>query len=50
MSLNGTYNKVRILKIVWDLFPIQNGVKHRGALWPLLISFTLEYVSKKVQK
>jgi hypothetical protein len=30
-------------------FPIQNGLKQEGALSPLLFSFSLEYVIRKIQ-
>jgi hypothetical protein len=33
-----------------DSFPIQNGLKQRDALSPLLFNFALEYANRKVQK
>jgi hypothetical protein len=37
-----TYSKVRIGKHISDSFAIQNGLKQRDALWPLLLNFALE--------
>jgi hypothetical protein len=31
-------------------YPIQNGLKQAGALSPLLFSFALEYIIKKIQE
>jgi hypothetical protein len=50
MCLNETYNKVRIGKHLSDSFPIQNGLKQRDALSPLLFNFALAYAIKKVQE
>jgi hypothetical protein len=33
-----------------DKFPIQNGLKQRDALSPLLFNFALKYVIRKVQE
>jgi hypothetical protein len=40
MCLNETYSKVKHLS---DNFPIQNGLKQRDALMPLILNFALEY-------
>jgi hypothetical protein len=48
--LNETYNKVRIGKLLFDKFPIQNGLKHGDALSPLLFNFALEHAVRKVQE
>jgi hypothetical protein len=48
MCLNETYSKVRIGKHLPDNFPIQNGLKQRDALSPLLLNFALEYAIRKV--
>jgi hypothetical protein len=48
--LNETYSKVRIGKLLYDKFPIQNGLKQGNALSPLLFTFALEYAIRKVQK
>jgi hypothetical protein len=50
MCLNETYNKVRIGKHLSDNLPIQNGLKQRDALSPLLYNFALEYAIRKVQE
>jgi hypothetical protein len=50
MCLNETYSKVRIGKLLYDKFPIQNGLKQGDALLPLLFSFSLEYAIRKVQE
>jgi hypothetical protein len=50
MCLNETYSKVRVGKLLSDKFPIQNGLKQRDALSPLLFNFTLEYAIRKVQE
>jgi hypothetical protein len=50
MCLNETYSKVCIGKLLSDEFPIQNGLKQRDALSPLLFNLTLEYAIRKVQE
>jgi hypothetical protein len=50
MCLNETYSKVRIGKHLSDSFPIQNGLKQRDALSPLLFNFALEYALRKAQE
>jgi hypothetical protein len=50
VCLNETYIKVRIGKHLYDRCPIQNGLKQRDALSPLLFNFALEYAIKKAQK
>jgi hypothetical protein len=50
MCLNETYSKVRIGKHLSDSFPIQNALKQRDALSPLLFNFALEYTIRKVQE
>jgi sorting nexin-29 len=50
MCLNETYSKVRIGKLLSDKFPLQNGLKQRDALSPLLFNFTSEYAIRKVQE
>jgi hypothetical protein len=49
MCLNETYSKVSTGKYLSDNFPIQNGLKSRDALFPLLFNFALEYAIRKVQ-
>jgi hypothetical protein len=43
MCLNETYSKVCVGKLLSDKFPIQNGLKQRDNLLPLLFNFALEY-------
>jgi hypothetical protein len=50
MCLNVVYSKIRIGKYLSDSFPIQNGLKQRGALLPLFFNFALEYAIRKVQE
>lgn len=50
MFLNKTCSKVCIDKNLSDLFPVQNGLKERDALSPLLFHFALEYAIKNVKK
>jgi hypothetical protein len=47
MCLNETHSKVRIVKLLSDKFPIQNGLKQGDALSPLLFNFALEYAIRK---
>jgi hypothetical protein len=48
MSLNKTYSKVRIGKLLSDKIPIQNGLKQGDALSPLLFNFALGYAIRNV--
>jgi hypothetical protein len=50
MCLNETYSKVRVGELLFDKFPIQNGLKQGDALSPLLFNFALEYATGKVQE
>jgi retron-type reverse transcriptase len=50
MCLNETYSKVHTGKHLSDSFPVQNGLKQRDALSPLLCNFALEYAIRKVQE
>jgi hypothetical protein len=49
MCLNETYNKFRISKHLSDNLPIQNGLKERHDLSPLLFYFASKYTIRKVQ-
>jgi hypothetical protein len=48
MCLNETYSKVHIGKLLFDKFPIENGLKQGDALSPLLLNFALEYAIREV--
>jgi hypothetical protein len=50
MCLSEMYSKVCIGKNSSDSFPIQNGLKQRDALLPLLFNFALEYAIRKMQE
>jgi len=45
MCQNETYSGVRVGKHLSVTFPIRNGLKQRGALWPLLFN----YANRRVQ-
>ena len=49
MCLKETYNRVRIGKPLYDVFPIWNVLKQGDALSPLLFNFALEYAIRRVQ-
>jgi hypothetical protein len=50
MCLDETCSKVCIGKHFSDTFHIQNGLKERDALSPLLFTFVLECIFRKVQE
>jgi hypothetical protein len=50
MRLNETYRKVCVGKHLYDMFPIQNGLKWGDALSPLLFNFALECTIREVQE
>jgi retron-type reverse transcriptase len=50
MCLNETYNRVRIGKYLTDKFNIQNSLKQRDDLSPLLFNFALGYAVRRVQE
>ena len=49
MCLNKTYRRVRVGKHLYDIFPIQNGLKQGDALSPLFSNFALECIIRRVQ-
>jgi hypothetical protein len=50
MCLKKTYSTLHIGKYQSEKFPIQNGLKQRDALSPLLCNFALEYTIRRVQE
>jgi hypothetical protein len=50
LCLIETYSEVRVDKYLSNNFPIQNGLKQRDALTPLLLKFPLEYAISKAQE
>jgi hypothetical protein len=50
MCLNETYSTVHIGRNLSDKFPIQNGLRKKEALSPLLSNFALEYAIRRVQE
>jgi hypothetical protein len=50
MCLNETYSLVHIGKYQSNKFSIQNGLKQRDALSPLLFNFALEYAIRRLQE
>jgi hypothetical protein len=50
MSLNETYSKACVGKLLSYKFPIQNGLKQGDALSPLLLNMALEYDIREVQE
>jgi hypothetical protein len=49
MCVTETYSRVRVVKILSEMFPIRNGLKQGDALLPLLFNFASEYAIKRVQ-
>jgi hypothetical protein len=47
VCLNETKSKDKNMS---EAFPIQNGMKQKDALLPLIFNFTLEYAIRKVQE
>ena len=43
------YRRVWVGKNLSDMFPIRNGLKQGDAVSPLLISFALDYASRRIQ-
>ena len=49
MNLNESYSRVRVGKLLSDIFPIRNGLKQGDALSPLIFNFSLDYAIWRVQ-
>jgi hypothetical protein len=49
MCVIQTYSYVLICKHIFDVFPIQNGLKHVDAILKLLFITALEYTIRKIQ-
>jgi hypothetical protein len=49
MCLTETCSRVRVAKNLSDMFLINNGLKQRDAIPPLLFNFALEYAIRRVQ-
>jgi hypothetical protein len=47
MCLNEPYSEIHVGKHLYNNFPIQNVLKRRDALSPLLYNFALEYAIRK---
>jgi hypothetical protein len=50
MCLNEVYSKVRVVKDLFENFPIQNSLKQGDPLLPLHFNFALDYAIRKTQK
>jgi hypothetical protein len=50
LYLHETYSKVHIGKHLFQMCPVQNGLKHGDDLSPLLPNFALEYIVREVQE
>jgi hypothetical protein len=50
MCSNERYSKIRVVELLSDTFPIQNGLKQGHNLSPLLFNFALEYSIRKVKE
>jgi hypothetical protein len=50
MCLNETYSKVCVCKNLFDMFPVQNGLKQGASLSPWLYSVALDFCIRKVQE
>jgi hypothetical protein len=49
ICLNDTYGRVRVGKLLSDMFPIRNGLKQGGALSPLFFNSAAEHAIGRVQ-
>jgi len=49
MCLPETYGRVRVGKVLSDVFPIRDGLKQGDALSPLLFNIALEYAIRRFQ-
>jgi len=49
LCLYETHGRVRVVKYLFEFFPIKNILKQGDALSPLIFNFTLEYAVRRVQ-
>jgi hypothetical protein len=49
MCSNETCKRVRVFKLLCDIFPVNNGFKQGDALTSLLFNFALDYAIRTVR-
>jgi hypothetical protein len=48
MCMNENYSRVRVGKLLPDMFSVGNGLKQGDAVSPLLLNFVLEYAIRRI--